>query len=1619
MQLFVCAFSHNLVLEAIKRGHDRRVLGLSDDSSSLDEHPFVLHVDVVPQKFGIRAPSGDQRRGACQAGGSVGLPRRVVGVYERPSFKVFGLERLDGREQLLRAPQLWEEQLLFLAVMALSDEQTEKEVEVGKDAGVDCHAAFERTQSAVLEVQYDRNRIVLVHENAAARFLTRHLFLPPPSICRLDAHVRHRFEAPRGQCSPWTLAAVNHRPTSCLTFDDLSVDPARVAGGDFGHTAERCADRRPRHTAARAQGRPSAIIPQPAVVFSPGGLHPSEHPCQPAHVSLATGWQEAFSAKTGVQLRQEGRVLSSWKAECRAVAPRCDTGHRRRPRVGIVWMQIGALGHRIEQVVGPVPNRGRGVFVLLAVFVVVACLIDQLIFRQERFMAARSSRHSRSVDSKPRQTSTWLSSSRFFERGERALDKWNELTSGGREWESFYRRRWQHDKIVRSTHGVNCTGSCSWKIYVKDGIITWETQQTDYPSNGPDVPEYEPRGCPRGASFSWYTYSPLRVKYPYVRGTLIGLYREALAEAGDPVAAWASIVEDPAKARAYKSQRGKGGFVRADWAEVAELVAAAHVYTIKRYGPDRVAGFSPIPAMSMVSYAAGTRFYSLIGGLVMSFYDWYADLPPASPQMWGDQTDVPESADWWNCSYLMLWGSNVPITRTPDAHFMTEARYKGQKVIVVSPDYAAHVKFADHWLAAHPGTDGALAMAMGHVILKEFFVDRETPYFNRYVRKYTDLPCLVILRRRGEAWVADRFLRASDLGETGENAEWKTVVWDEPRNVPAVPNGSIGFRWGDDGKGKWNLELGNVDPVLTFYGRHSELVALDLPRFDQGRTEGGEVHRRGIPARRVGEHLVATVYDLLLAQYGIGRPGLPGDWPRGYDDPEPYTPAWQEEITGVDAGLVSRIAREFARNAERTNGRSMIIMGAGTNHWYHSDQIYRAMLSLVALCGCQGVNGGGWAHYVGQEKVRPVTGWAQVAFAADWCRPTRHQATTPFWYLATDQWRYEHFDAAELASPLGRGTFEGMHFADCNAQAARLGWLPSYPTFNRNPLDLADAAEKAGMSAQAYVVSELQSGSLRFAAEDPDAPENFPRILTLWRGNLLGSSSKGHEYFLKHLLGVENAAIRGEEQPPESRPRDVVWREAAPEGKLDLLTTLDFRMTGSCLYSDVVLPAATWYEKHDISSTDMHPFIHSFNPAISPPWETRTDWDIFNTIAGAFSRLARHPLGVRKDLIAAPLLHDSPDELAQPLGHVPDWKLEGVAPVPGKTMPRLVVVERDYGAVAEKMNAIGPLVDQLGCGAKGITWNVAPEIEYLRLRNGTIANGAGAGRPALERAEHVCEAILALSGTSNGRIAVAGFTALEARTGTRLTDLAEDRGHEQLSFADVQIQPRKAITSPEWSGIERADRRYSPFTVNVERSVPWRTLTGRQQFYVDHEWMLEYGEGLPVYRPPLNLARHLGPLGTGDAGRAEVTVRYLTPHSKWSIHSEYQDNLHMLTLFRGGPVIWISPVDASVIGVVDNDWIEAFNLNGVVSCRAVVSHRIPMGTSIMYHAQDRHVNVPRTELTGTRGGTDNSLTKIYMKPTHMIGGYAQLAYGFNYYGPTGTQRDEITILRKRVQEVIY
>ncbi|WP_027850787.1 nitrate reductase subunit alpha [Marinospirillum insulare] len=1200
-----------------------------------------------------------------------------------------------------------------------------------------------------------------------------------------------------------------------------------------------------------------------------------------------------------------------------------------------------------------------------------------------------------------------------------------------RDWEDGYRQRWQHDKIVRSTHGVNCTGSCSWKIYVKNGLVTWETQQTDYPRTRPDLPNHEPRGCPRGASYSWYMYSANRLKYPLMRKSLIQLWRKAKQEFSDPVEAWASIVQDPVKSKQYKERRGLGGFVRSDWEEVNELIAASNVYTAKEHGPDRIIGFSPIPAMSMISYAAGSRYLSLIGGVCLSFYDWYCDLPPASPMTWGEQTDVPESADWYNSNYIIAWGSNVPQTRTPDAHFFTEVRYKGTKTVAITPDYAEVAKLADQWINPKQGTDAALAMAFGHVILKEFHLDNPSEYFTDYVRRYTDMPYLVMLEERDDGvYAPGRFLRASDFADQlgqENNPDWKTIAIDEESDKYVTPNGSIGFRWGE--KGRWNLEQkANVDQKdiklrLSLIDAHDDKVTVGFPYFGGIKhehwqhVEHNNVVKHTLPVRNLqladgSQVKVAAVYDLMIANYGISRGLGDDDGATSYDQIAPYTPAWQEQITGVPRETVIRIAREFADTANKTKGRSMIIVGAGMNHWYHMDMNYRGLMNMLIFCGCIGQSGGGWAHYVGQEKLRPQTGWLPLAFGSDWTRPPRHMNGTSFFYNHSSQWRYEKLEVSEILSPMANPEKYKGNLIDFNVRSERMGWLPSAPQLNTNPLRIAEKAKAAGLSPEDYTVKALKSGEIAFASESPDDPKNFPRNLFIWRSNLLGSSGKGHEYMLKYLLGTKHG-LQGKDLGQEGgeKPLEVEWRDDPQDGKLDLLVTLDFRMSTTCLYSDIVLPTATWYEKNDLNTSDMHPFIHPLTAATDPAWEARSDWEIYKGIAKAFSKACVGHLGEETDLVTLPLQHDSPGELGQAF-EVQDWKKGECELIPGKTAPSLITVERNYPETYARFTSLGPALDKLGNGGKGINWNTDSEIELLGQLNHKQLTGSSEGRPKIDSAIDAAEVILTLAPETNGAVAVKAWQALSDITGLEHTHLAKPKEDEKIRFRDIVAQPRKIISSPTWSGLEDEHVSYNACYTNIHELIPFRTLTGRQQLYQDHPWMRDFGESFVSYRPPINTKTAAPLLNAKPNGNPEKALNFLTPHQKWGIHSTYSDNLLMLTLSRGGPIVWLSEDDAKEIGVEDNDWIEAFNANGSIAARAVVSQRVMPGMVMMYHAQERIVNIPGSEVTGTRGGIHNSVTRACPKPTHMIGGYAHQAYGFNYYGTVGSNRDEFVIVRK-------
>ncbi|MFT4892056.1 MAG: nitrate reductase alpha subunit, partial [Halobacteriales archaeon] len=609
-----------------------------------------------------------------------------------------------------------------------------------------------------------------------------------------------------------------------------------------------------------------------------------------------------------------------------------------------------------------------------------------------------------------------------------------------RDWEDLYREEWDWDSISRSTHSVNCTGSCSWDVYVKNGQVWREQQSNDYPRFDENLPDPNPRGCNKGACFSDYVDAEQRVKYPLRR----------------------------------TGERGAGEWERISWEEALTEIAEHVVDEVMDGRYDAISGFTPIPAMSPVSFAAGSRMINLLGGVSHSFYDWYSDLPPGQPITWGHQTDNAESADWYNADYIIAWGSNINVTRIPDAKYFLDAGYDGAKRVGVFSDYSQTAIHTDEWLSPNPGTDIALALGMARTI-----VDEER-YDEAHLKEQSDMPLLV---RENTG----KFLRASEipgLGEEVDDPEQVMVMQDSEGELRVAP-GSLGDRKGqyDDSK---SIEL-DFDPQLAV---ETEVTTTDGP----------------VPVRSVWVNLEEELAN--------------------------YTPEYVYEETGVGEETHQKIAREFAES-----DRGKIIHGKGVNDWYHNDLGNRAIQLLVTLTGHIGRNGTGLDHYVGQEKIWTFNGWKNLSF------PTGNVRGVP-----TTLWTYYHGGILDNTDEKTRQRIE---------KAVERDWMPVYP-------------------------SEREDGSR------PD-----PSTLFVWRGNFF-NQAKG------------NVAIEEELWP-----------------KLDLVVDINFRLDSTALYSDIVLPAASHYEKHDLNMTDMHSYVHPFTPAVEPLGEAKTDWQIFKELAQKIQEIAQ------------------------------------------------------------------------------------------------------------------------------------------------------------------------------------------------------------------------------------------------------------------------------------------------------------------------------------------------------------------------------------------------------------
>ena len=651
------------------------------------------------------------------------------------------------------------------------------------------------------------------------------------------------------------------------------------------------------------------------------------------------------------------------------------------------------------------------------------------------------------------------------------------------------------------------------------------------------------------------------------------------------------------------------------------------------------------------------------------------------------------------------------------------------------------------------------------------------------------------------------------------------------------------------------------------------------------------------------------------------------------------------------------------------------------------------------------------------------------------------------WYIHTQQFKYDSA-ITDYHNVPDKSQLEYQHTADYAVRSVRLGWMPGYPQFNKNNITLYEEAQRSGAKTDAevvdYVVKQLKSGNLDFAIADPDAPENYPRVWLIWRANALGSSARGQEYFFKFLLGTHHNLITDEVAKPFLK--ELKYRES-PLGKLDLLVDLNMRMNTTPTYCDIVLPAAHWYEKEDINTTELHSFIHPMGAAVPPNWEAKSDWDAYKFLAEKFSSIAKkHFPKPVKEIMTAPLGHDTPGEIAQPaLNGVQDWKKGECEAIPGKTMPSISVVERDYANIDKMYSAVGPLMKGK-YGFHGIMLDGKDLYEnYANQEHVSTVQFNGQRLIALNTAKEAANFVMAFSGTTNGEVSYRQWHEEEHHTGLHAENyeaakkavkaiygeevefregahgLAEEIAGPDRNFTvtydDIVAQPRRWLTSALWTGDNRKGRAYGTWTIQTERRVPWRTLTGKQHFYLDHPVYLQFGEALCVHKYKLNPAK-MNELQKSDKTDALV-LNYITPHGKWQIHSTHYDNLRMLTLSRGGNSAWINDRDAESVGIRDNDWIEAYNDNGIFVCRAVVSARIPTGTCFAYHSQERTVNIPKAEQRNKiRGGFHNSLTRQRLKPTLMTGGYGQFSYAFNGWGPIPIIRDTTVLVRKmRNQEV--
>ncbi len=892
------------------------------------------------------------------------------------------------------------------------------------------------------------------------------------------------------------------------------------------------------------------------------------------------------------------------------------------------------------------------------------------------------------------------------------------------DWRDVYREKWTWDSIARCSHTrANCISACAWKVYVKDGIAWREEQAQVYNEARAGAPDFFPRGCQKGAAYTSLMYAPTRLRYPLKR---VG-------------------------------ERGGGRWKRISWDEAIDTLADAIIDAAVEHGPETVVYDQ---GTTNIDFGPGTAGeFRLANILRASHIDGWAgvgDMPMGCVQTWGMFNCEGTSDDWFNSDCIVVWSGNPVYTRIPEVHFMTEARYRGAKLIVIAPDMNATAIHADLWVNPRVESDPALALSLAQVLIAENLIDSD------YVREQTDLPFLV----RTDT---GRFLRESDVSSKGRDDAF--YLWDETSGRPVLAPGS-------QGRSKPTLVLGAIRPALE-------------GTFEVKLAGGGRVE-------------VEPVFESLRRNLNAN-----------------YRPEAAAEITGVAPAVIRKLTHEIAGA-----GTAMIFASWGACKHYHSDLMHRGMALLMALTGNQGKSGGGlriasWWTVSGFERFSAqydIKWWQSLLMKFMSRLPVRDmerlitEQSAKQLYTPLMPWLYVHAGYEQtMGNPDYNDAAGGLSVNDAVKTSLEREWVPVYPPPGKDPKVLF------------------------FSAPNPLRRWPTPQVA------------------LKNL-----------------------WP------KLDLIVNVNFRMSTTGLHSDLLLPAAGYYEKDSIKYTQSYlPYIVLAGKAVEPIGESREEWWIFGQLARRIQeRAKRRGVGKLKDVFG-----------------------------------------NDF--------ALTEVFDQWSENGKFVPEDSQPLLDQI-----------------FEQSE-VCDSMTWKQALERGVIPI------------------KRNGHYSSISAICTDQD---INKPLY-----------PHAWQVEGKESWPTLTGRQQFYIDHEWFLGAGEQLPVHKDP--------PAAGGD-----YPLRMTGGHTRWSIHAIWRDHDLMLRLQRGEPVLYMNDDDARVRRVADNDRVRVFNDVGTFETLVKTSGAVQRGQVMIYHAWEPY------QFPGHAGQQEPVASP--WKALHMAGGYGQLHYRINYGAPS-------------------